>query len=427
MEKRVLFFDCFSGISGDMTIGALLDLGIDKELFLSELNKIGLNEFTVEIKNGIKKGITGTDFTVILEDDHDIHHHHDDHEHHHGHSHHEGGHHHHHLPKESDHDHSHSRNLAAISEIIDNSELNDRVKSTSKRIFTLIAEAEGKIHGKSIDDVHFHEVGAVDSIVDIIGAAICLDLLNVDEIVCSPINLGSGFVKCAHGVFPVPAPATLEILRDVPVYSKNAQKELTTPTGAAILKGVCHEFVDFPALVVEKVGYGLGKRDMETPNVLRVVLGKKTVSNQLIMLETNIDNMNSEVYSYLFQQLFDAGALDVFVSPVVMKKSRPANVLSVLSKEDSVAALEQLIFLETTTLGIRKYGVERVELERKFEKMATRFGEITIKKAYRDGKLLKFSPEYEECRAIASQQNIPLIRVMNEIHTDISTSLNDLN
>nr|MBP7612902.1 LarC family nickel insertion protein [Paludibacter sp.] len=261
MEKRILYFDCFSGISGDMTIGALLDLGIDQDLFLAELNKIHLDEFEIEIKRGLKKGISGTDFTVHLthqehsheehthehEDDHNHHEH--THEHHHDHSHeHEHTHEHHHTEKP--HDHAHTRNLSDIYKIIDSSDLSEYVKIASKKIFLIVAEAEAKIHAKTIDEVHFHEVGAVDSIVDIIGAAICVEMLQIDEIQCSEINLGSGFVHCEHGVFPVPAPATLEILKGVPVYSKNAKKELTTPTGAAILKALCSEFGSLPEFVI---------------------------------------------------------------------------------------------------------------------------------------------------------------------------------
>ncbi len=284
MENRVLYFDCFSGISGDMTIGALLDLGIDQAEFLARMQKIKLDEFDLEINKGIKKGITGTDFTVHLrrpeegepgtgESDH---HHHHEHTHVHDHIH---GHNHHHLHEPAHgHHHGHSRNLKDISLIIDNSDLSEFVKETSKRIFQIVAVAEAKIHGKTVDDVHFHEIGAVDSIVDIIGAAICIEMLQVDEIISSPLNLGSGFVHCEHGIFPVPAPATLEILKDVPVYSKNAQKELTTPTGAAIIKALCNDFGTLPELSIEKIGYGLGKRDMETPNVLRVIIGKKKSS-----------------------------------------------------------------------------------------------------------------------------------------------------
>jgi uncharacterized protein (TIGR00299 family) protein len=435
MEKRILYFDCFSGISGDMTIGALLDLGIDQDLFLAELNKIHLDEFEIEIKKGLKKGISGTDFTVHLthqehsheehthdhEDDHNHHEH--THDHHHDHSHeHEHTHEHHHTEKP--HDHAHTRNLSDIYKIIDSSNLSEYVKTASKKIFLIVAEAEAKIHAKTIDEVHFHEVGAVDSIVDIVGAAICLEMLHIDEIQCSDINLGSGFVHCEHGVFPVPAPATLEILKGVPVYSKNAKKELTTPTGAAILKALCSEFGSLPEFIIEKIGYGLGKRDMETPNVLRVIVGKKKSPSTLTMLETNIDNMNPEIYSYLFPKLLDNKALDVFVTPILMKKNRPANILSVLCNEETVEQLEEILFTETSTLGIRKYKVEREELERKFDKVNTKHGVITVKYAFRNGKLLKFTPEYEDCRLIAEKTNIPLIQIINEIRADVENSKN---
>ena len=435
MEKRVLYFDCFSGISGDMTIGALLDLGIDQSLFLAELNKLHLDEFEIEIKQGLKKGISGTDFTVHLTNqgntqqehthDHETEHLHEhEHEHTHEHQHDHSGEHEHthvHLPAEKPHDHAHTRNLADIYKIIEESSLSEYVKTTSKKIFYIVAEAEAKIHGKPIDEVHFHEVGATDSIVDIIGAAICVEMLNIDEIQCSDINLGSGFVHCEHGVFPVPAPATLEILKGRPVYSKNAKKELTTPTGAAILKALCIEFGNFPEFVIEKIGYGLGKRDMETPNVLRVIVGKKKTPDTLTMLETNIDNMNPEIYSYLFPKLLENKALDVFVTPIIMKKNRPANILSVLCHDEMVEQLEEIIFTETSTLGIRKYNVQREILERKFDKVTTRFGQVTIKYAFRNGKLLKFTPEYEECRQIAENTNTPLIQIMNEVMLDVET------
>ena len=438
MEKRILYFDCFSGISGDMSIGALLDLGIDQQLFLAELSKINLDEYHVDIKKGLKKGISGTDFTVHLhththhheeeehhhhpadekDHKHDHHHHHKAHDHHHDHHHdhphshsHEDDHHHH---AEKPHDHAHTRNLSDIYTIIDKSELSEFVKNASKKIFMEVAVAEAKIHAKTIDEVHFHEVGAVDSIVDIIGAAICVELLKVDEIQCSEINLGSGFVQCEHGIFPVPAPATLEILKGVAVYSKHAKKELTTPTGAAILKALCTEFGSAPDFVIEKIGYGLGKRDMDTPNVLRVIIGKKKSSNTLTMLETNIDNMNPEIYSYLFPKLLENGALDVFTTPIVMKKNRPANILSVLCKAEFAEALESILFLETPTLGIRKYSVERNELERRFEKITTIHGEINLKIATQNRSILKFSPEYDDCNRIALETGIPIIQIFNE-------------
>lgn len=425
MEKRILYFDCFSGISGDMTIGALLDLGIDENEFLAKINSIKIDEFHLEIKKGIKKGITGTDFTVHVKDSTHEHHNHtqhsesDGHNHPHEHKHHHShSNHHHHEPDNShqqSHDaHKHSRNINDIYQIIDASPLSDFVKETSKKIFNIIGVAEAKIHGKSLEDIHFHEVGAVDSIVDIIGSAICIEMLNVDEVHCSALNLGSGFVKCEHGIFPVPAPATLEILKDVPVYSKNAQKELTTPTGAAIVKAICTTFGTLPEFTIEKTGYGLGKRDLDVPNVLRVIIGKKKETQTLMVLETNIDNMNPEVYSYLFPKLLSNKALDVWISPILMKKNRPANILSVLCKMEDVEILEEIIYTETTTLGIRKHSVDRSELERKFETIETKFGQITIKQAFRNGLLLKLAPEYDDCLRLAEVLGVPLVEIYNE-------------
>ncbi|MBM7582127.1 uncharacterized protein (DUF111 family) [Caldicoprobacter guelmensis] len=310
---KILYFDCFSGISGDMTLGALLDLGLDQQAFLNELDKLGLNkEYDIQIKKGIKRGITGLDVTVRVlhsnSEGHDVDHHHSEVDGmHHGEGaevlqpesertelereHQRSGHHsYHHL---SDHTHRHShvhsdthvhshshsvggvqRSFCEIKDLIENSALSRNVKDIALKIFEKLATAEGKIHGIPYDQVHFHEVGAVDSIVDIVGTAICIDMLKPDVIMASPVNVGGGFVKCQHGIFPVPAPATLELLKGVPVYSKNAQGELVTPTGAAILSALCREFVEFPSMVIEKIGYGLGKRDYRVPNCLRVCWGE---------------------------------------------------------------------------------------------------------------------------------------------------------
>ena len=242
--KKILYFDCFAGISGDMTIGALLDLGIDQQQFLLQLEKLNIKDYQIEIKKGLKKGISGTDFNVVLQHQH--HHHHHEH-----------------------------RNLHDIEHIIEDSTLEDSIKDMSKRIFRLVAEAEAKIHGKPIEEVHFHEVGAIDSIVDIVGTAICIQLLGVDEVYASPLHMGSGFVECAHGIIPVPAPATLEIVKGVPIYNEGIKSELVTPTGAAIIKTLSSTFGDIPAMEVESIGYGLGKRELAIPNMLRVYLGIK--------------------------------------------------------------------------------------------------------------------------------------------------------
>jgi uncharacterized protein (DUF111 family) len=293
---KVLYFDCFSGISGDMTLGALLDLGLDQQSFLQQLSKLGLNnEYDIEIKKNTKNGITGLDVNVILKGNansenhrhtdqpHEhaeesrggIYQHHHDHSHHGGHSHHDSRHHHHH----GSHHHSHNgsgiqRDFSKIKELIESSDLSANVKEIALKIFEKLARAEGKIHNVPYERVHFHEVGAVDSIVDIVGTAICIDMLKPDVIMASPVHLGGGFIKCQHGIFPVPAPATLELLKGIPVYSRGFQGELVTPTGAAILSALCSEFADFPPMVVEKVGYGLGKRNYEIPNCLRVCMGE---------------------------------------------------------------------------------------------------------------------------------------------------------
>lgn len=275
MEKRVLYFDCFSGISGDMTVGALIDLGVDKDYLINELKKLNIDGYTLEIYKGIKKGIAGTRFNVILESEH--HHcHHGEHEASHGHHHHHEAHNHNHEKAENHSHEHHSRNIKDIFEILDKSGLNSNIVDISKKIFNVIGEAEAKIHGKRIDEVHFHEVGAVDSIVDIVGTAICIDYLKLDEISASHINVGSGTVKCAHGIMPVPAPATVEILKGIPIYAGDIRAEMTTPTGAAIIKVLAGEFEGIPTGVIEAQGYGIGERELsQQANVLRVVLCKK--------------------------------------------------------------------------------------------------------------------------------------------------------
>lgn len=272
MEK-ILYFDCLSGISGDMTLGALLDLGIDKDILINELKKLNVDGFDIDVTKKVKEGIQGTDVYVNLLHDHEHSHSHEEHshDHEHGHSHEEHSHDHSH---EHNHDHVH-RNLYDIEQIIDNSTISDRAKRLSKDMFMEVAKAEAKVHGKSIDEIHFHEVGALDSIVDIIGVAICMDILDVDHVYASPIHLGTGFVNCAHGIIPVPAPATMEILKGIKVYSKGIESELVTPTGAAIIKTLAEDFIPMPSMEIIKIGYGMGKKQLPIKNMLRVVLGKK--------------------------------------------------------------------------------------------------------------------------------------------------------
>ena len=385
-DSRILYFDCFSGISGDMTIGALLDTGIDQDEFVNKLNRIGVDGFRIEIKKKQVKTIVGTDFNVIIDHCHD--------------------------PVK--------RNLSDVEKIIEESGLDESVIDLSKKIFKKIALAEATVHGTRVEDVHFHEVGAVDSIVDIIGTALCIEMLHVERIVSSPIHLGTGSVECNHGVLPVPVPATVEILKETPLYSTGVKGELVTPTGAAIIKTIADDFDFMPQMEIEKIGYGTGKRDYGITNVLRVFLGKerkisKGITEKLIMLETNIDDMNPEIHSYLVPLLFKKGALDVFLTNIIMKKGRPATMLSVLSRYEDYHELEDIILRETTTLGMRKYPVERDCLERKTITIATQFGEVTVKSAYKDGRLIKIAPEYEECKRIALEKRLPLRIVYDSI------------
>ncbi|GMQ60906.1 nickel pincer cofactor biosynthesis protein LarC [Vallitalea maricola] len=402
---KILYYDCFAGISGDMNLGALIDLGVDKDYLIEELNKLTISqEFKIKIQTKQKMGITGTKVDVILENKH-------------GHVHGQEYEHKHEHTDTHTHNHEH-RNLNSIYKIIDESNLNENVKKLSKDMFLAVAKAEAKVHGKSIEKVHFHEVGAVDSIVDIIGAAICIDNLKVDRIMSSTVELGGGFVKCAHGIIPVPAPATTEILTNIPIHMGKVNSETTTPTGAAILKTIVNEFTDKIDFKIVKIGYGLGTKDFEIPNVLRAFLGEvdDKVKDVQTMLEINIDDMNSELFGYIEDKLFENGALDVYKTPIIMKKGRPAIKLSVLVDSTSLHKIENVLLVETTTLGLRKYTVEKVMLDREFITLSTKYGDIPIKKGLLDGKVIKMKPEYEVCKRLATEHEIPIRTIYDEIY-----------
>lgn len=405
---RVLYFDCFSGISGDMTLGALIDCGVDCEKFKRELAKLNIDGYEIDITRGMKNGISGTDVNVILEMDHDGNAHHHDNdgndEHNHEDHHHEHG----------MHSHAH-RNLSDIEKIIDDSSLSVKVKELSKLMFKKVAVSEAKIHGKSMEEVHFHEVGAVDSIIDIVGTAICIEELKIDKFISSPVNTGMGFVKCQHGIIPVPGPAALEMLKGVPVYSMDINTELVTPTGAAIISTLCSEFGPLPRMVVERCGYGCGKKDIEIPNLLRVVIGEdKKKDDYLTMMECNIDDMNSEFYDYTMEKLFKDGALDVFMTNIIMKKSRPAVKLSVLCRNEDVDKLSGIIFANTSSIGIRRYPVERESLDRKMTEVITKYGPVRVKIAYRNGTEVNYAPEYDDVKKAAMNSGVPVKTVYNE-------------
>lgn len=397
---KILYYDCFSGISGDMNLGALIDLGVNKDYIINELSKLNISGYKIEVSTDNRKGITGTRVDVLL----DI--------------------------EESHHHHEH-RNLKDVENIINKSFLSEAVKSLSKKIFLKVAEAEAKIHGKPIDEVHFHEVGALDSIVDIVGAAIGLDYLKVDKILSSPVELGGGFVKCAHGIFPVPAPATAEILKNFPVKMGAVNFETTTPTGAAILAAAVSEFNEKKEFKINKIAYGIGHRDTEIPNVLRVYLGeieaKEIKKNEIrekeiedaVIIECNIDDMNPELYDFTMERLFKAGAMDVFLTPIIMKKGRPGIKLTVLSSEALETELTNIILRETTTLGVRKYLAKKTMLSRENHTINTKYGEIRIKVSFLNEEIIKVKPEYEDCKKIAHENNIPIRLVYEEADNNL--------
>ncbi|MDT8715152.1 nickel pincer cofactor biosynthesis protein LarC [Clostridium sp. 19966] len=416
---RVLYYDCFCGISGDMNIAALIDLGVDKEYLLREIGKLNLSsEYEIKINKSMKNGITGTKFDVILKHEHN---HEENHSHEHLHEEH-------HTHEKEEHvHHGEHRNLNDIENIINGSNLSDVVKKLSLDIFMKIALAEAEVHGKPIEEVHFHEVGAIDSIIDIVGAAIAIDYLKVDRIMASTVQVGGGFVKCAHGLIPVPAPATVKILKDIPIKSGIVPFETTTPTGAAILAENVQEFTDKIEFKIEKIGYGLGTRDLDIPNVLRVYLGeenKQEEREEQYLLETNIDDMNPELYSYTEEKLFEKGALDVFKTPIIMKKGRPGIKLSVLVKGSKEKEVLDVIFKETTSLGVRKFNVGKIMLNREFKNIKTPYGEVKIKNSYYEGKLVKYKAEYEDCKKIAAENNLPISKVYREVNRLIEENLN---
>ena len=389
---KILYYDCFAGISGDMNLGALIDLGVDSNYLIAELQKLQIEGFHLEIQKDIRRGISGTKATVVIEN-----------------------------PENEKH-----RHLRHVVELINQSSLSSEVKSRSLKIFDLIAEAEAKVHNISKQAVHFHEVGALDSIADIVGAAICLDYLKVDKVMSSPIQLGGGMVKCAHGLMPVPAPATALIVQDVPVRTGLVQHEASTPTGAAILVAMVDEFTDQIDFSIQKTGYGIGQRDIsEVPNVLRVYLLEdmqkpdQTHLEEAWILECNIDDMNPEWYEHLFNKLFEAGASDVFLTPIIMKKSRPANMLSVLCTKRLLPEMKSIIFNNSTTIGIREYVVAKTILERQEKEIDTELGKVRIKYSYFNGREIRFKPEFEDLKNLATQHGLSL----NEVEKIITKTL----
>lgn len=393
---KTLYFDCSSGISGNMTLGALLEIVGDEKYLLEELNKLNVDGYKIEISKQVKNGITGTYVNVILE--HDEHHHHHDH-------HHEGEHEHAH-----EHHHHEHRNLNDVYNVIDNSSLDENTKDLAKRIFLRVAKAESKVHNKPLEEVHFHEVGAIDSIVDIVGTAILINKINPDKIISSVVNDGYGFIECAHGTMAVPVAATSEIFAasNVKFRQIDIDTELVTPTGAAIIAELAEDFVTLPAMVTKKIGWGTGSKDLKIPNVLKVYYGEIQEQNEnLVVMETNIDDCSGEILGYTSEKLFENGALDVFYTPIFMKKNRPAYRLSVVCRKEDMFKLQNIIFKETTTIGIRYRFESRTELGREFVEIDTRYGKIKAKKVTNNGETYVY-PEYESMKELAEKNNITL-------------------
>ena len=407
---KTLYFDCFSGISGDMTIGALLDLGLDFEYLKTELKKLPVEGYELNAGRVVRSNVSAMKFDVEVEGDTGHHHGH------HGHGHH-------------DHDHEHHaakphfhRKASQILEMIAGSSLNANAKRIATDIFTKLAISEGKVHHIPPEDVEFHEVGAVDSIIDTVGAAIGFDALGTERFLCSAINVGSGFIHCQHGVLPVPAPATADLLRNATIYPQHANTELVTPTGAAILAAVVNRFGPIQNFATERIGYGAGTKSFaEFPNCVRLMLGQETVASvydlrqpsaeDVIVIEANIDDMTPQNFAYVTEKLLGAGALDVFTIPIQMKKGRPGHLLQVLAPPDGVDAISRIIFEETTTIGVRRHTASRMMLDREFVEVETEYGNVKIKVSRLAGDVVNFTPEYEDCARIARERNVPLKKV----------------
>ena len=433
---KVAYLDCFSGISGDMMLGALVHAGVDTELFRRTVNALGV-EARIEVRAVNRSGISSTKVDVITTEQGDDKHVVMEHDHHHDHDHHHHDHHH-DDPHEHKHDHSHEhpvergvtgetpalrrhhgRSLHDIEKLIGNAAIEPAVRDLALRAFRLLGEAEAKIHNIPLDKIHFHEVGAVDAIVDITCTAAGCVALGVDRWLCSPVNVGGGTVQCAHGVFPVPAPATAELLKGARVYSSGIQAELVTPTGAAILKALDVEHVAMPELTVERIGYGAGNRDpKEIANVVRVTIGEAVAlseeSDGVTVIETAVDDLTPEIIGYVIEQGIAAGALDVMTTPALMKKNRPGHLITALCRPEDAERISSLLLRETSALGVRMRQERRRIMQRRFETVATPWGDVRVKIGMLNGEVANVAPEYEDCRRIAQEHGVPLKTVMQE-------------
>lgn len=414
---RIAYLDTIAGIAGDMVLGAFISAGVDLEKLKAEIAKLNLGNVDIRLGKIVRNGITAAKVDVVVsgrvekvEDLGGNIHHADDHEH---------GHHHH-----DEHGHGHGKSYLEIKELIESSSLSDAVKRRSVDIFRRIAEAEAKIHDTTVQKIHFHEVGAADSIVDIVGTAICIELAEIEGIYSSPVRLGSnGYVEAQHGVLPIPAPATLEILKGYPTVFNDIPYELTTPTGAAIVAALSRGVLKDRPMEVESVGYGAGTKELgRLPNLLRVVVGKidsLTEEDHVLSIETNMDDINPQLLPYLIDKVLSEGATDAFITPVIMKKGRPGFMLTVLTSESQLEKISTVIFSQSTTLGLRIQPIRRSKLHRELKKASTSFGEVQVKESSVDGRT-RISVEYEECKRIAEEKGLPLKDVMERINAELN-------
>jgi pyridinium-3,5-bisthiocarboxylic acid mononucleotide nickel chelatase len=391
---KLAYFDCFSGISGDMTLGALVDAGCPAEHLRGELRGLQVSGWELTAEKVWKNGMAATYVRVVTEDQ------------------------------------SKHRSLGAILEILEKSELGARVRERASAIFRKLGEAEARVHDVPLEKIHFHEVGAVDAIVDIVGACIGFEALGIEKFACSALNVGGGTVKMAHGVLPVPAPATANLLQGRPTYSNGVQRELVTPTGAAIVATLCEAFGPQPAMSVGAIGYGAGTADLEgQPNVVRIMVGEELgvrkgeengaqagvpvlLDEEIAVVEANLDDMNPQIYGYFLEKALGMGALDVYTTPVQMKKNRPGTLLTVLCRPEDTQGLMDLIFAETTTFGVRTYRARRRVLPREWVSVATDYGDVRIKVSRVNGRILHVAPEFEDCKKLAAEKDVPLQRVI---------------
>jgi uncharacterized protein (TIGR00299 family) protein len=388
-STRIAYFDCFSGISGDMTLGALVDAGADLSAIETDLRRLGLEGWSISAEKVQRGAIFATHVKVATSEGH------------------------------------HHRGLSIILSRIEQANLAPRAAERASKIFQRLAEAEAHVHHVPIEKVHFHEVGAVDSIIDIVGAALGFEFLGIDEFACSPLDVGGGQVKTAHGLLPVPAPATAELLRGAPTFSSGILRELVTPTGAAIATTLATSYAQIPRMTLRIIGYGAGSADnKEKANVLRLLIGERelaattessadSAAELVTVIETNVDDMSPQIYGYFVDRALSAGALDVFSTPVQMKKNRPGLLITVLCEPQTASALTDLLFRETTTIGIRMHEAHRQTLQREFVSVQTPYGEVRMKISSRHGAILNASPEYDDCQRLASANNVPLKFVLS--------------